>query len=83
MDEHEQVGRVLLKVVTGEQLKAEEQELLASWMSRSPHNRSVYKEITDPGSLGKKLEALRDYDRDALWDRIRKAIHRHSAKVVW
>jgi hypothetical protein len=82
-EEQEQIGKILLHIVIGEQLKESEQEVLDKWIAKSPHNKTVYKEITDPGSLEKKLAAIRGYDRELLWNRIRNAIRRHSAKVVW
>jgi hypothetical protein len=83
MEKEKEVSRILLKIVLGEPLSDEEQQGLEQWVMSSAHNQSVYKEITDPGSLEKKLGALKGYDRELLWKRIRKAIHGHSAKVVW
>jgi hypothetical protein len=78
----EPIGRLLLKVIIAESLSEEEQLMLDSWIKQSPANETVYREITDPGSLEKRLASLRGYDHEMLWYRIQRAIQARLGMLI-
>lgn len=55
-----------------EQQKPDEaaQQLLTDWLARSPYNREVYLDVTNPDQLEKEIKQLLRPDRMSVWGKI-------------
>jgi len=65
------IADILKKCIDQERLDSHEQQLLDEWIAASPHNRSVYEEVTDPDRLEKDIKEIVGYNKKELWGRIK------------
>lgn len=70
----ERIVALLYKVVKGEDLSNAEQDELDEWIAKSPHNRSVYDEVTNPVLVEKELKRISAYDKNTTWKKIKAGI---------
>lgn len=72
LEKASRIANILKKCIDQERLDSHEQQLLDEWLAASPHNRSVYEEVTDPGRLEKDIKEIVGYNKKELWGRIKE-----------
>jgi len=78
---NERIIALLHKTLNELSLDEAEKKELDDWLSQSPHNRSLYEEITtDPENLQKDVREMLLYDSKAIWSKIEQ---RRQGKIFF
>jgi hypothetical protein len=84
-EHHDEIVRLLFKLVNDEQLYPDEQQVLDNWIAQSPHNKQVFDDVTNEQLLEQEVNGLVGYDQKYLWRQIHRGINGqpHESRLLY
>jgi transmembrane sensor len=70
----DRISAILKKCIDGETLNAVEQQIFDQWLARSPYNRSVHEDVTNPAILERDMKRMVGVDKKELLGSIKTGV---------
>lgn len=64
------ISALIIRSLEGEQLSAEERQVLDAWLNASPQNRVLFSQLTDPVYVREELEKMYSYNMEDGWQKL-------------